>query len=285
MRSQNDSRSRHEAWVTTRERSLRDPEGWLSLVALHWLPTGRMTVLASSGVSSETCLVLPGAPASPTARFLLEDTGSLRVTIPSGVQATIDGDAMATETPIIMRSDEAPTASILRSGRLHVTHIHRQDRSALRVRDREAPTLMRHRGVPRFDFDPEHIVSARFVPANPGTTIPITLITEHVEAHPVKGTLHFELDGRPLSMLAQPSGEDLFVVFGDQTNQAPGDHGTYGGGRFLSVPRPDRNGLTTIDFNRAVNPPCSFTPHATCPTPPTCNRLPLPVTAGERRPS
>ncbi|MFM7298298.1 MAG: DUF1684 domain-containing protein [Planctomycetota bacterium] len=42
-------------------------------------------------------------------------------------------------------------------------------------------------------------------------------------------------------------------------------------------------GWTSIDFNRAVNPPCSFTAFATCPLPPQANRLPMHVLAGERR--
>ena len=37
-----------------------------------------------------------------------------------------------------------------------------------------------------------------------------------------------------------------------------------------------------IDFNRAYNPPCAFTPFATCPLPPPENRLDLAVQAGER---
>lgn len=284
MEPPEDPQGRHATWVASRERSLRDPEGWLALVALHWLAIGR-TILARSGASDDHRLVLPGSPASPAAEFVLANPGQLEVEIPAGVSATLDGKPLATRTPTLLGDDRKSSAPVLRLGRLHITHIHRQDRAALRVRDREAPTLLRHRGVPRFDFDPDRIVSARFVPADRGTTVPITLITEHVEAHPVAGTLHFELDGQPLSLLAQPSGENLFIVFGDQTNQATGSAGTYGGGRFLSVSRPDEHGTTTIDFNRAVNPPCSFTPHATCPTPPAANRLPLPIAVGERRPS
>lgn len=284
MESPDDLQTRHATWVATRERSLRDPEGWLALVALHWLPKGR-TILAGSGPPSDDRLVLPGALTSPAAEFLLNDSGLLQVEIPHSVQATLDGKPLASNTPTILQNDQKSKASVLRLGRLHVTHIHRQDRAALRIRDREAPTLLRHRGIPRFDFDPTLIVAARFVPANQGTTVPITLITEHVEHHPVAGTLHFEIAGRPFTLLAEPAGDDLFVVFGDETNQASGTSGTYGGGRFLSVPRPDAQGLTSIDFNRAVNPPCSFTPHATCPTPPAANRLPFPIAAGERRPS
>jgi len=38
-----------------------------------------------------------------------------------------------------------------------------------------------------------------------------------------------------------------------------------------------------IDFNRAYNPPCAFTPYATCPLPPRGNRLDVPIRAGEKR--
>ena len=142
---------------------------------------------------------------------------------------------------------------------------------------------MRFRGVPRFPFDPGAVVDARFEPAPPDTTVPITLITEHVEEHPVAGTLGFEIGGQRCSLLAEQSGNGLFVVFGDATNRVPGSDGTYGGGRFLSLAAPDSAGRVEIDFNRAVNPPCSFTPYATCPTPPAANRLAMQIRAGERR--
>jgi uncharacterized protein (DUF1684 family) len=38
-----------------------------------------------------------------------------------------------------------------------------------------------------------------------------------------------------------------------------------------------------LDFNRSINPPCAFTPYATCPLPPPQNRLTLAVTAGEKK--
>lgn len=52
---------------------------------------------------------------------------------------------------------------------------------------------------------------------------------------------------------------------------------------FLDVPAPV-GGRTVIDFNRATNPPCAFTPYATCPLPPAENRLAVEITAGERAP-
>jgi uncharacterized protein (DUF1684 family) len=49
----------------------------------------------------------------------------------------------------------------------------------------------------------------------------------------------------------------------------------------VDAPDGDR---TWIDFHRAHHPPCAHTPYATCPLPPLENRLPFPVTAGERHP-
>jgi uncharacterized protein len=39
-----------------------------------------------------------------------------------------------------------------------------------------------------------------------------------------------------------------------------------------------------LDFNKAFNPPCAFTPYAVCPLPPSENRLARRVDAGEKRP-
>ncbi len=273
----------HLHWIDARDRALRDPEGWLSLVALHWLVPGDTTITVS-GATDDRRVVLPGALASPAATVSLADDGRVTATPAAGIDATLDDAAIAPGLTVDLRDDRNGPPSVLRFGRLHVTHIHRQHRAALRIRDREAPTLVNFRSVPRFDFDPRWTVPARVEPAPPDATIPVTLITEHVEDHPIAGTLVFEIDGREHRLVAEKSGEALFVVFGDETNRRTDDAGTYGGGRFLSVPAPDADGRTTIDFNRAVNPPCSFTPFATCPTPPEPNRLPFAVLAGERRP-
>jgi uncharacterized protein len=70
---------------------------------------------------------------------------------------------------------------------------------------------------------------------------------------------------------------ELFFVFRDRT--APKE--TYGGGRFLSASAP-AGGTVVLDFNRAINPPCVFTPFATCPLPLPENVLPVRIEAGEK---
>jgi uncharacterized protein (DUF1684 family) len=94
----------------------------------------------------------------------------------------------------------------------------------------------------------------------------------------------FTVDGveRRLTPILEhgPAGDELLFVFRDQTS---GDE-TYAAGRFLAAGMP-QGGRLVLDFNRAHNPPCAFTPYATCPLPLPENRLPVRVEAGERTPA
>ncbi|MFO7547222.1 MAG: DUF1684 domain-containing protein [Trueperaceae bacterium] len=86
-------------------------------------------------------------------------------------------------------------------------------------------------------------------------------------------------------MLASAAGDGLFVNFRDDTNGAANPAiRTFGAGRFLRVPAPER-GVTVVDFHRAYHPPCAHTAYALCPLPPAENRLTVAVLAGEHLPS
>ena len=93
------------------------------------------------------------------------------------------------------------------------------------------------------------------------------------------GAVLFTAGGQELRLdpILERRESDYWIVFGDRTNGTE----TYAGGRFVYV-APPVNGRTTLDFNKAYNPPCVFTPHSTCPLPPAPNRLPIRVEAGER---
>ena len=92
------------------------------------------------------------------------------------------------------------------------------------------------------------------------------------------GTLHFTLQGRPCRLDPVYDDGQLFLIFADPTNGTE----TYGSGRFLYADQPDAEGYTILDFNRAINPPCAFTPFATCPLPPAQNQLTVEVRVGEK---
>ena len=63
--------------------------------------------------------------------------------------------------------------------------------------------------------------------------------------------------------IEEPGATQLFYVFRDLTAGKE----TYGAGRFFYTDFP-KDGKVVLDFNKAYNPPCAFTPYATCPLPP-----------------
>ena len=84
--------------------------------------------------------------------------------------------------------------------------------------------------------------------------------------------------GHPYRLDPVLEGDQLFFIFRDLTSATT----TYGAGRFLYADLP-KEGKVVLDFNKAQNPPCAFTPFATCPLPPKQNRLPVKIEAGEMR--
>ena len=70
----------------------------------------------------------------------------------------------------------------------------------------------------------------------------------------------------------------LFVPFTDATT---GDE-TYGSGRYLEFYKQDiQNNELQLDFNKAYNPYCAYSPNFKCPIPPKENRIPAAIKAGE----
>lgn len=96
-------------------------------------------------------------------------------------------------------------------------------------------------------------------------------------------TLRFELQGRPLALHAygfEDSGEgEFFVPFLDATS----GHETYGAGRYLDL-EAEEDGSIVLDFNLAYHPLCVYSPFYSCPLPPSENRLPVRIEAGEMMP-
>jgi uncharacterized protein (DUF1684 family) len=78
---------------------------------------------------------------------------------------------------------------------------------------------------------------------------------------PTPGSVRFAIGGRPFALDALEGGPhgELWLVFADATNGST----TYGGGRFLYTDPPAADGTVWVDFNRAYNPPCVFSPFAT----------------------
>lgn len=241
---------------------LTRPDGWLSLVGLHWLQPGLQRI----GRAPDNDIVLATGP-DHLATVQLQD-GEVRI---EPVE-----DSGAWHEP---GADGVPARLRFNQGEASVQVIERGERFGLRVRDAQAPTRVDFAGIERFDTDPAWRVQAEFVPHQPPRTLPIVDVLGQTTETPNPGTVHFTHAGQRYSLEALDEGDGrLFFVFADRTNAAE----TYGAGRMLYAD-PAVDGRAVVDFNLAYNPPCAFTEYSTCPLPPPENRLDVAVRAGEKR--
>ncbi|MBA4377704.1 MAG: hypothetical protein C0395_03475 [Gemmatimonas sp.] len=268
-----------EAWHAARIERLRDEAGWLTLVGLHPLRDGANTVGSAEDAGARLPATAPAHLGVVTA-----DAAGFAFTVDpildpgARVYRLVDGDTVAVAS-VAMTPDVPGPPTVLRSGSLLFQVIVRGGRGFLRVKDRESEVRRGFTGIDRYPVGGRWRVTARLEPHDPPQGVMVPDVLGNLEESPSPGTLVFELEGRAcrLTPMGGP-GEELFIVFADATS---GDE-TYGGGRFLSADPPRPDGTVVLDFNLATNPPCAFTPYATCPLPPQGNRLAVAVRAGEK---
>jgi uncharacterized protein len=261
-------RAEVEAWRRDRYEALRRDRGWLTLAGLNWLRRGESRL----GSAPDNDIVLPGGP-EHAGTFTLTDDG-----------VVADGGFLHDGEPargLALLDDQDPEAEAteLELDNLRLIVIRRGDRLGVRTWDLAAPLRRDFDGVDHWPVDPAWRLDGRVDPT-PGRTlhVPDVLGTGSDEGSP--GDVVFHIAGEEHRLQALPGGEggDLWLVFGDATNGRE----TYAGGRFLYTGPPDEGGRVTLDFNRSYNPPCVFTPYATCPLPWPANRMPVRIEAGER---
>jgi len=250
------ARAEWEAWRRDRVGRLTGERGWLSVAALHWLDPG---VNRPEG--------LPGA-------FTLRD-GRVELGASPGDGYVLDG--VPVERRVLVSDGSAKPDLLSLGASRHVQLLERGGRYALRVWDADAPSRRDFPGIETFPFDPAWIVEARWEPFPAPRRVIVQDVVGTETPREVPGRAAFAVGGRELSLEPTLEGDRLAFVFRDATAGTE----TYGAGRFLSAGAA-REGRVVLDFNRAFNPPCAFTPFATCPLPRPENVLPVPVTAGER---
>lgn len=261
----------HRAWQETRLTNLRKPDGWLSLIGLVWLEPGQHSV----GAGADAHYRLEAGPDRLGTLELIDS--QVWFAPQDGVTATLDGTPVQERVQLVSDADGPP--SRLAFGSAHFTLIDRGGRLGLRVKSSEAPVLTGFRGLTSYAYDPDWVVTARWQPFAEPRTLEIASIIGTVDTLPTPGVAVFERDGRTYTLQPTAEGDQLFFVFGDRTNGRE----TYGMARFLYAKASTDGQTVVLDFNRAYNPPCAFTPYATCPMPPEGNRLDLAVRAGEQK--
>jgi len=250
-------------------------KGWLSLVNKVWLREGAHAM--GSAPDSEILLAQDRAPS--TVGVVTMKDGVVRFEATASAEVFARGTRVKT---LVMRSDAEKHPDELIVGSLAIELILRGGDFAIRVRDSKSPLRTDFPGLSVYPIDPSWRIVARFEPYASEKEVVYEDGDGKPQPYLSPGTAVFEKDGTScrLEPVFESDRRRLFVLFSDPTNHDE----TYGAGRFLYTPLPV-DGHVLLDFNKAFNPPCAFTPYAVCPLPSPSNRLPLRVEAGEKIPA
>lgn len=248
-----------QQWKDQRERDLADPYGWLALVSLDWLEDAPRTY--------------PGLPG-----LWWQDKEAAYVDT-QGAELTHDGEPFSGVRRFELVNSGAGTR--VAAGGVEI-EVARRSGYLIRVHDPKAPVLRDFHGVPAYEPRPEWVLTGRFEPFDEPRPTTVGAVVEglsHVYVAP--GVVRFSRDGVEHTLTAfNGKNGGLSILFTDATSGVT----TYEANRSLPVASPAADGTVVLDFTRAVNLPCAFTDHATCPLPPAGNRLPFAVEAGEKLP-
>lgn len=269
--SQPGNQQEFNTWHKQRIQDLKAEDGWLNLVGLLWIEEGANNF----GSAADNRLVFPKGSIPAHAGYFERHGDSVYLTAHNKVPVTVNGKP-ASHTLLFPADSVAPVAAY-RS--LRWTIIKRGERIGIRLRDLNSPAVKNFHDIPSYRYSETWRINARLQTENVPATIPITNVLGQTSDLKVAGRLQFRINNTDYSLDALEEGDELFIIFGDATNKSD----TYPSGRFLYAKKPAADGTVLLDFNKAFNPPCAFTPFATCPLPPKQNRLAVAVTAGEKR--
>jgi len=248
-----------ETWRADRLARLKGEEGWLNIVGRWELEPGTVTVGSAPGND----IVLDVGPAQ-VGSFTQEDDGGVTF-------YPADGGV-----PRQLKLDKKnfPSFTVDRL-LLQVTSLN--GRNALRIRDRASTAPAALISISHFPVDPEWRIEADWTRLDQ----PLTMEVDTVVGIPTEVTIThkavFAHDGRTVELIAtHGTPQSPQFVLRDAT---AGE--TYPASRFL-FGEPQGNKIV-LDFNKAINPPCAFSPFAICPLPPPQNVLPFRIEAGELR--
>jgi uncharacterized protein (DUF1684 family) len=271
-RAQTDYVKAVEKWRSDEEADLKKETGWLTLAGLFWLKDGINTVGAGPDFDIR---LTDNFKKGKFGEIDFKD-GRAALKVESGVEAQSDGKSIST---LDLVSDEKGKPTEIRTGSQTFYLIRREDRFGIRLKDSKSKARLAFKGQHWFPVDENYKVTARFEawPEPKEVMVPNVLGGHFKMKSP--GDLKFALKGKEYSL--QPVEEEdgtLFIIFGDKSNLRE----TYKSGRFLHADKAV-NGEAVLDFNKAENPPCAFTSFATCPLPPSQNKLDVEIKAGEKR--
>lgn len=137
-------------------------------------------------------------------------------------------------------------------------------------------------GLNYYDPDPafDLTLTAEPIESDEASTILIETTTRELRRYRRFGRVRFAVDGVPVALTIYETPHGFFLPFID----AGAGTETYPAGRYLD-PEYLGNDRFHVDFNRAYNPYCAYSPAWSCPITPPENRLPVAIRAGEKMPT
>lgn len=155
----------------------------------------------------------------------------------------------------------------------------------LQVFDPEAAPLKRFRGLEYFPVDPAFRVTGEVVPFSKPERIELLDSAGREQPFWLYGELRFTVQGVRCALELYTSSLDAEAIrtggFSLMFTDATSGKESYPATRYLSL-EGKTAGPVTIDFNRAMTPPCNFSPLYACPFPRKQNRLAVAIRAGEK---
>jgi uncharacterized protein (DUF1684 family) len=274
-------------WRAQHADQLQKPDGWFALVGLEWLQPGDNTF----GSAPDNKIHLPAAAPPHLGVIRLEDATIMLIPPVGGFPAgfLIDGQPAIART-LHTDPDSDKNNPRLTIGSMNMYVLRRGDRYGLRIKDSKSVALTGFHGLKWFPANAKYRVTTRWIPYDPPRPVTLSTLIGTRYTEPVPGVAEFTLAGKRYRLepvIEEPdeyhAEAKLFFIVRDTTSKST----TYGACRFLYTSYPDHGlaqpGKLVLDFNRLENPPCAYTPFATCPLPPPGNRLPIPIRAGEKR--
>ncbi len=262
-----------EKWRSERETNLKKETGWLTVAGLSWLKEGTNSV----GAGEKFDVRLTDNFKQGKFGEIEFKNGKAVLKVANGIEAQADAKIIA--APVDLVSDEKGKPTEIRTGTQTFFLIKREERFAIRLKDSESEARRNFKGLHWFPVDESYKVAARLeaFPEPKEVMVPNVLGGKFKMKSP--GILKFSLKGKEYALQPVDEGDGtLFMIFRDTSSESE----TYKSGRFLYADKPV-NGEAVLDFNKAENPPCAFTPYATCPLPPPGNSLDVEIKAGEKR--
>jgi len=259
-----------EDWRQKREASLLADDGYLAVTGLFWLVEGEH----SFGTDPMHDFVLPSGSAPGTVGTIEHRDGETRIRLETGVVATLNGESIP-ESAFVMRPSRPGPPDILAIEDLALNVHVSGKRNGIRLRDKNSELRKAFTGLRWFPIDPDYRVIARFVPFREMKTVQLLNLVGDIQDYRAPGYVTFELQGETRRLDPVMRGDQLFFIFRDSTSGKQ----TYGAARFLYADQAV-DGTVVVDFNKAINPACVYSPYTACPYPPKQNRMPIPIEAG-----